>query len=118
MGLEMTKYSQRVTIPKVKEFMQGVEERLEPYVGVNGIGVLFGIKASDIEHIEGTVIISHMCKPYTDNLITTIKRKPNFFTDMSGVVNSKYNCDQILACIENIKRFLGGMRSKTIIIWH
>ena len=69
------------------------------------------VQASDLEHIANLVphlpvIVCHMSKPYTDDLISTVKRNDNIYTDMSGLIDSKYDRKDIPECIEEIKKFL------------
>lgn len=69
------------------------------------------VKASDIEFIarenpEISVIASHMSKPFFDDVINMAKRNKNFYTDMSGLVNSRYGKSEKNKCVEEIRRFL------------
>jgi predicted TIM-barrel fold metal-dependent hydrolase len=69
------------------------------------------VKASDLEAIalanpELHVIASHMSKPFFEDAIRAVKRNPNICTDVSGLIDSKHDRNQIPGIIENIKRFL------------
>jgi predicted TIM-barrel fold metal-dependent hydrolase len=74
------------------------------------------VKASDLEFIEGPdVIISHMSKPFFDDTIAVLKRRSNFFTDISGLVDSKYDRAEIPGDIEAIKKLLGECGSSRLM---
>ncbi|MBI3633837.1 MAG: amidohydrolase [Candidatus Vogelbacteria bacterium] len=65
-------------------------------------------KASDIAWVSEIVpvIVSHMAKPALENLIATIKTHKNLYTDMSGLVNSASEQEDIPSAVEMVKRFL------------
>jgi predicted TIM-barrel fold metal-dependent hydrolase len=78
------------------------------------------VKASDIEFLaednpEMNFLASHMAKPYFEDLAETVKRNHNIYTDVSGLVSSKYDQDQVPAMVEEVKRFLGGCGPKRLM---
>ena len=53
------------------------------------------------------IIISHMAKPHLAELIRTVREHPNVHTDMSGLINSAHEREEIPACVADIRKFLG-----------
>ena len=67
------------------------------------------VRASDLEFIADigvTVIASHMCKPFFDDAVKTCKRTENIYTDISGLVNSKYDTEDKEQCAEEVRKFV------------
>ena len=67
------------------------------------------VRASDLEFIADkgvTVIASHMGKPFFKNTIEVCGRNENIYTDVSGLVNSKYDKSERGECLEAVKGFL------------
>ncbi|MBU1975497.1 MAG: amidohydrolase [Nanoarchaeota archaeon] len=69
------------------------------------------VKARDLEFVaqryEKTPIIAcHLCKPFTDDLIEVMKRNPNLYTDMSGLIDSKFDRADIPRAVEDIRKVL------------
>jgi len=69
------------------------------------------VKASDLEKVakENPGVnfhLSHMAKPFFTDLIEVINRNANITTDMSGLLDSKYNEDEIPQSVQVIKEFL------------
>ena len=58
------------------------------------------------ENPEVNLIISHLSKPFVDDLILFVKKNYNVYADMSGLMDSKYDRNEIPDCVENIRRFL------------
>ena len=52
-----------------------------------------------------TFIFSHMSKPFFFEIMEACKY-PNIYTDMSGIIDSSYDGDEIPVCTEEIKLFL------------
>ncbi len=52
------------------------------------------------------IIVSHLCKPFFEELIGVLNRNQNVFTDMSGILDSKRDVDYKAACVEHIKKFI------------
>lgn len=52
-------------------------------------------------------IISHLSKPFLTELIDLVKFTDNVYSDMSGLIDSKFEKSDIPNCIEQIKRYLG-----------
>jgi len=77
------------------------------------------INASDLKFITDnynvSVIASHLSKPHFDNVIETAKSNPNFYSDTSGIFDSKYDFNYIPIAIENIKRFLEEVGSSQLL---
>lgn len=68
------------------------------------------VKPKDLEFIAQNgqvIIISHLAKPFTDDLIEVVKRNPTIYSDMSGLIDSYDERHEIPAAIDLIKRFLG-----------
>lgn len=63
--------------------------------------------ASITRHYDIPTIICHMGKPFLDDLIQTINTHQNIYTDMSGLLASKYEQNLIPQATEEIRRFLG-----------
>ena len=65
-------------------------------------------RASDIAWVSEItpVIVSHMAKPAFDDLLQTVKAHKNMYTDMSGLINTAHNRDEIPRAIEEVKKFL------------
>jgi predicted TIM-barrel fold metal-dependent hydrolase len=70
-------------------------------------------KPKDIEkvalrNLDVNFVMSHMGKPFFDDLVEVMKKGyPNLYTDMSGLLDSKYEQEDIPECVEEIRRFLG-----------
>jgi predicted TIM-barrel fold metal-dependent hydrolase len=52
-------------------------------------------------------IISHLAAPFLDQLVQVARRNSNVYSDMSGLIDSKFGKDGIPQSIDEIKRFLG-----------
>jgi len=57
--------------------------------------------AKDNEDI--TMIFSHMSKPFFHDILRVVKEVPNVYTDMSGLIDSKYDEEEIPVCIQEIR---------------
>lgn len=69
------------------------------------------VKASNLEHIarnypELPIIISHLSKPFLKDLIKVVKRNDNVYSDMSGLIDSYSDHNEIPKCIDDIKQYL------------
>jgi predicted TIM-barrel fold metal-dependent hydrolase len=53
------------------------------------------------------IIVSHLCKPFFEEMIEVLKRNDNLFTDMSGILDSRTDAAYKVMYVEQIKRFLG-----------
>jgi predicted TIM-barrel fold metal-dependent hydrolase len=53
------------------------------------------------------MIVSHLCKPFFDEMIKALKRTPNLFTDMSGILDSRRDGAYRAACVEQVRKFIG-----------
>ena len=53
------------------------------------------------------IIVSHLCKPFFDEMIEVLNRNENIFTDVSGILDSKRDSDYKAACVEQVSRFMG-----------
>jgi predicted TIM-barrel fold metal-dependent hydrolase len=65
------------------------------------------IEPAMIEYHDVNFIISHLAAPFLDELITVVKRTHNAYSDMSGLIDSKFGKKGIPSSVEEIKRFLG-----------
>lgn len=67
------------------------------------------VMPSQLEYLakEGNkIILSHLCSPYFDELIKVAKRNENVYSDVSGLIDSRYDRHEIPETIEQIKKFL------------
>lgn len=69
------------------------------------------VKPRDLEFIakanpEMNLILSHMAKPFFHDLIRVISENENIYTDMSGLIDSKYDRDEIEINAREIRKFL------------
>jgi predicted TIM-barrel fold metal-dependent hydrolase len=67
------------------------------------------VRASDLEGVANqgvTVVASHMAKPFFDDVVETCKRNANVYTDVSGLVNSKYDSKDKKKCAKEVKKFV------------
>jgi len=67
------------------------------------------------EYPEINFIFSHLSKPNFDEMIIAAKKYPNVYSDMSGLIDSKHNRDEILDCIDNIYKFANECGPKKLI---
>ena len=51
-------------------------------------------------------IFSHLSKPNFDDMVKTAIIYPNVYSDVSGLIDSKYNRDEIPNCIEQVNKFV------------
>jgi predicted TIM-barrel fold metal-dependent hydrolase len=69
------------------------------------------VKASDLESLaqkypDVSFIASHLSKPHLDDLIKTVIRNPNMYTDSSGLLDSKTERDEISQAVDEIEKFV------------
>jgi len=67
------------------------------------------VKASDLEFIADRgirIIASHMGKPFFQDTITAALKNENIYTDISGLVNSKYDKSEKQGCVDAVKKFV------------
>ena len=69
------------------------------------------VSINDLESIarenpDVNIISSHMSKPFVKDLIKVTKRNSNIYTDISGLIDSKNDRDEIPKTIEEIREFL------------
>ncbi len=69
------------------------------------------VGAEDLEFVarqnpDLKIIACHMSKPYLEDLIEVQKRNPNFYTDMSGMINSFHDREEIPRIVDEIKYYL------------
>jgi predicted TIM-barrel fold metal-dependent hydrolase len=67
------------------------------------------------EHPDIVMIFSHMSKPFFHEMVRVAKNNDNVFTDMSGLIDSAFNQNEIPICIEEIKTFLGECGPKKLL---
>lgn len=65
-------------------------------------------KASDVAWVSKItpIIISHMANPAIDDLIDTVNRNENVYADISGLLNSVREPEEMPIVISMVKRFL------------
>lgn len=59
------------------------------------------------EYPEVTFIYAHMCNPHIEKAIEKIKRYPNIYTDISGLIHSGKDDHEIPGLVESLKKFHG-----------
>lgn len=69
------------------------------------------IKPSDIasyaeHHPAVPIIIAHMGKPFFEELVQVVNTIPTLYTDMSGLIDSKFDQAEREDSVEEIRRFL------------
>lgn len=77
--------------------------------GRSAIGTHYDAKSLEPiadNNADVVMIFSHMSKPYFDEMICVAKKYPNVVTDMSGIIDSVYNRDQIGGLVNEIGKFL------------
>lgn len=50
-------------------------------------------------------LYSHLCNPFLDYIIERVKRYPNVFTDISGLIHSGKESDKLDDAVEYVKKF-------------
>lgn len=60
-------------------------------------------------------IFSHMSKPFFHDMVEVVKRNDNIFTDMSGLIDSAYDYNEIPICIDEIKVFISECGSERLL---
>ena len=53
-----------------------------------------------------TIIVSHLCKPFFQDMIRVLNRNDNIFTDMSGILDSKRDAHYKNTCVTHVKKFI------------
>jgi predicted TIM-barrel fold metal-dependent hydrolase len=102
---EVVKLAKKYTLPLM--FHTGYSYMAKRFYGRDSIDRM--VRASDLEFIADkgiTVIASHMGKPFFDDVTKTCKRNANIYTDVSGLVNSKYDQKDKEQCAEEVKKFV------------
>ena len=72
------------------------------------IAITDSVKPSHLEWIAEEyphlpIVISHLADPSTEDLITVVNRHNNVFSDMSGLINSRYEFDESPEFVEKVK---------------
>ncbi len=52
------------------------------------------------------IIVSHLCKPFFEEMIDVLNRNHNIYTDMSGLLDSKQDQDYREQCVADVKRVI------------
>ncbi len=60
-------------------------------------------------------IVSHLCKPFFDEMIHALNRYANLLTDTSGLMDSKQDAAHKPACMEQVRRFVGECGPEKIL---
>ena len=60
-------------------------------------------------------IFSHLSKPFFHEVIIACQKYPNINTDISGIIDSKYDEQEINICVEEIKMFLNNCSHKQLL---
>ncbi len=77
-------------------------------------------RPSDLEFIAKenpklNLILSHMAKPFFEDLNKVIQNNPNVYTDVSGLLDSKFEAHEVPKMAEVVKGFLGECGSKQLL---
>jgi len=69
------------------------------------------IKPSDVasyaeRHPTIPIVLAHMGKPFFDELVQVINSIPTLYTDMSGLIDSKFDQADKEGCVQEIRTFL------------
>ncbi len=67
------------------------------------------------ENPDLNIIMSHMGKPYINEIIEVVQNNKNVYTDTSGLIDSKHDRLQIRDEINNIKKFLAECGSEQLL---
>ena len=51
-------------------------------------------------------IFSHLSKPFFNEIIAVVTMYPNVYTDVSGIIDSQYDAEEIPTCINQIRRLV------------
>ena len=78
------------------------------------------VAPGQLEHLardypEVDIIVSHLGKPYFKELVTLMKQYNNVHTDMSGLINSRYDREQIPWAIDGIRQVLGELGPQRLL---
>ncbi len=74
----------------------------------------------DFAHLAETypdvpLIVSHLCKPFFEEMMTALQRYDNLFTDMSGILDSKRDLHYRDHCVEQVSRFVNECGSEKLL---
>jgi len=69
------------------------------------------IKPSDVaryaeQHPTVPIVLAHMGKPFFEELVQVVNTTPTLYTDMSGLIDSKYGQADKEDCVGEIRKFL------------
>lgn len=67
------------------------------------------------DNFDVTFILSHMSKPFFEEIISVCSRHFNVYTDMSGLIDSKFDEVEIPSSIEAIKKFVDTCGPKKLL---
>src|SRR3989344_5098858 len=75
------------------------------------------IRPSDIaryaeQHPTIPIILAHMGKPFFEELVQVVNSIPTLYTDMSGLIDSKFDQADKEGCVREIRKFLQFLRSQ------
>jgi len=78
------------------------------------------LKASDLEFLcrenpEVNFLISHMAKPFFKDLINAINKVDNLYTDMSGLLDSKYGKKELPKLVKEVRGFVKECGCKKLL---
>jgi predicted TIM-barrel fold metal-dependent hydrolase len=57
------------------------------------------------KYADVNFVYTHLCNPAVEQLLLLVKRYPNLYTDISGLIHSAHDRHEIPAMINNIKRY-------------
>lgn len=61
------------------------------------------------------IIMSHMSKPFFHEMVEVARRNKNVYTDMSGIIDSKFDEAEIPVCVQEIRTFVGKCGAEKLL---
>jgi predicted TIM-barrel fold metal-dependent hydrolase len=62
-----------------------------------------------------TVIVSHLCKPFFQDMMAVSKRNSNVFVDTSGLLDSKLDAPYRDDCVQHVRRFVDSCGPEKVL---
>lgn len=99
-------------------FHTGVSYACRRKYGKNSPSTLYSAK--DFSNLAAmypdvNIILSHMSKPFFDEIVDVCRACPNVYTDMSGLLDSLYEENEIPTCVGEIKKFIDTVGAEKLL---